>query len=264
MPKGDQPTKKTAPKKAPAPVKGVVGFMYGGVLRVGTAWLFSADAESEVTQIYEDSRSYLGRYITCKYVLTENSSDVLDKLKEEISEQHDYGNLYTCYSAALMDKLKEVSGVERCKNIREKEEKDAGAGEDEAETKPAVKKGGKPAPAEKAPAKKPATGKKAQVVEAEVEVEDAEEDADEDVEEDADEDDDAENVDDVEVEDDDDAEEQEDEPEPEPTPAPKKGKGAKATPAPAPKATGKKATPPPAPVEKVPAKKPAGKAVAKK
>jgi hypothetical protein len=183
MPKGDQSTKKvTMPKKSTAPVKGAVGFMYGGVLRVGTAWLFSVEAEADANPLYKESRNYLGRHITCKYVLTENSSEVLDKLKEEISEQHDFGNLYTCYSAALMEKLKEISGVDRCKQIKDqKEEKNICRDEEvEAEIKPVKKVATKTAPVIKAPVKKTTQPvKKTQVVKVVEEEEEEDEDEEE-------------------------------------------------------------------------------------
>jgi hypothetical protein len=229
--------KKTAPKKV-AVVKGCVGYFYGGVLKVGSAWVFSSESE-DPQSVYDEARTYLGRYTTCKYVVCENASDVFEKLKEEISDAHDFGSVYLIHSSTLFDKLKEVSGVDRCKNLKEKPEKDAP--EDapaEVAAKIPVKKGvtAKATPAPVASAKKPTPGKSGKkavaVQEEEVEAEDVE----------VEEDDDAEDVEDVEDDDEDDDDEAEDEDaedeeeEVAPPPPPTKKGGVKATPAKAPPA----------------------------
>ena len=126
MPKQVNSNKAPAPKKQPvkkaAVPKGAVGFMYGGVLRVGAAYLFYNESESEVNETYEAARNYLGRYITCKYFPVENASEVFEQLQEQFSSQHDYSNIYMLHCGVLTEKMKETSGVERCKILKEKDE----------------------------------------------------------------------------------------------------------------------------------------------
>jgi hypothetical protein len=250
--------KKAAPKKV-AVVKGCVGYFYGGVLKVGAAWVFSSESE-DPQSVYDEARTYLGRYTTCKYVVCENASDVFEKLKEEINDAHDFGSVYLIHSSTLFDKLKEVSGVDRCKNLKEKPEKEE---PEEGAAKAPAKKAA-PAKAAATPAKTPAKaaapakgGKKAAAVEEEVEVEDVEVEVEDDAEDVEDVEEDGEDAEDGEEEDgeEEDGEEEDAEPEPEP---PKKaaGKGKAAAPVAAPTkapAKGKVAAPAPA---KTPAKAP--------
>lgn len=172
--------KKSTSTKAAAPVKGAVGFIYGGVLRVGTAWLFAVDTEQEATTVWEERKNVYGKFITCKYCVTEESQDVLEKIKETISAQHDYGDLYSAHVAGLLETVKECSGASKCKTLKEKPETETETTE-VAESTASTKKVPAKAPP-KAPPKKTTTKKTAPVVEPEEEEEPAEE-VEEDVEE---------------------------------------------------------------------------------
>ena len=122
MPKKDSDTK-TKSSKGKKSDKGCVGYFYGGVLKTGQAYVFSCESNSP-QEVYDEQREHYGRHVTCKYVVCEDADKILEKLKKELSKEHEFGSIYSCHSSTLLESLKKVSGVDRSKTIKEKPEKD--------------------------------------------------------------------------------------------------------------------------------------------
>lgn len=122
MPKKDSDTK-TKSNKGKKSDKGCVGYFYGGVLKTGQAYVFSCESNNP-QEVYDEQREHYGRHVTCKYVVCEDADKILEKLKKELNNEHEFGSIYSCHSSTLLESLKKVSGIDRSKTIKEKPEKD--------------------------------------------------------------------------------------------------------------------------------------------
>jgi hypothetical protein len=135
MPKKDSDTK-TKSSKGKKSDKGSVGYFYGGVLKTGTAYLFSCES-SDPQEVYDEKREYYGKYVTCKYVVCEDPDKILEKLKKALDKDQDIGSVYQCHASTALETLKKVSGVDRSKTLKEKPSKDD---DDEKPKKKSAKK----------------------------------------------------------------------------------------------------------------------------
>ena len=112
------------PKKSSSD-KGVLGFFYGGVLKMKVCMLFSCEG-TDPQEVYDETRKYFGRYVTCKYVLCENQDTLLEKFKTKHKSINEYENLFNESQSEIWKSLKELAGVTKGKTLREKPEKEEG------------------------------------------------------------------------------------------------------------------------------------------
>jgi hypothetical protein len=104
-------TKKTTSKSKTSKkaVKGSVGFLYGGMLKSGTARYFWTD-DKDPEDTAAEYRTHYGPNVSCRYVNCENAENVYEKALKELGDEAN-GSCVNGFVNTLIKELKEVAGV---------------------------------------------------------------------------------------------------------------------------------------------------------
>ena len=107
---------KSTDKKKKTSEKGTVGVHYAGLLKSRACQLFWTTASDPQDEHDESVKSY-GQFTRSRFVVCENPEKVMGKVAKEFNDLNDSDDLYTCNNSTMIDKIKEVAGVNKAKTM---------------------------------------------------------------------------------------------------------------------------------------------------
>ena len=107
---------KSTDKKKKTSEKGTVGVHYAGLLKSRACQLFWTTASDPQDEHDKSVKSY-GQFTRSRFVVCENPEKVMGKVAKEFNDLNDYDDLYTCNNSTMIDKIKEVAGVNKAKTL---------------------------------------------------------------------------------------------------------------------------------------------------
>jgi hypothetical protein len=105
--------------KSKKQAKTCVGFLYGGTMKGGNAYVFQVD-ELKPEDFHEEHKKYFGNLVVCKYVQCEDAETVFENFKDKYEDHHVNDCLYSFSASGGSSVLKEISGANSCKKLAEK------------------------------------------------------------------------------------------------------------------------------------------------
>lgn len=125
-----------ASKKSSKKTKGSVGFLYGGTIKIGSAFMYYSDSIDPSDEIQKYLK-YYGSNVQSRYIKCETPKviyeSILEKLKEDDSILFD--SLVSCHTSSLVTIIKEVAQVNQAHKFKRKvvEDEDEDENDDEDE-----------------------------------------------------------------------------------------------------------------------------------
>jgi len=100
---------KESKKAKSADKNGSVCVFYGGIIKAKTVRIGFAP-HAKPTDLYQEAQVNYGKYITCKYVQTDDPESMFEKLKKQLEEQLLFHDIYDITPANILEILRKISG----------------------------------------------------------------------------------------------------------------------------------------------------------